>query len=233
MRKITLTLVCAVLFLVSMQAQAQKNFLDVNYIEVNGTAEMEVLPDLIYLRIFINEKDLKNRVPILEQEKAMLEKLSKIGIDTKKDLSMEDIDSNFRRRKFVSNDVLLSKSYTLLVHDGATASKVYTELEDIDISNISVARIDHSKITDLRKEVRANAVKAAKEKADYLTKAVEQTAGRALYIEEINQGYAQPMYANTMMRKGSLDESAGGYESQIDFKKIKIEFTMLVRFELK
>lgn len=232
MKKLCFSLLLGTILIFSTQAQAQKNFLDVNYIEVNGTAKMEIVPDMIYIRILINEKDLKNKVSIDVQEKAMLEKLSGIGIDVKKDLSMLDLDSNFRNRKFLSNDVLLSKNYLLLVHNGSTASKVYTELEKIDISNISIASLDHSKMTDYKKEVRSNALKAAKEKADYLAKAVGQTIGKALYIEEQNQNYIQPMYANTMMRKASFEDGSN-YESEIDFNKLKIESTILARFELK
>ena len=34
-----------------------KNFIDQNYIEVTGNSEMEISPDLIYIKILINEKD--------------------------------------------------------------------------------------------------------------------------------------------------------------------------------
>ncbi len=213
-------------------ATAQKNFLDVNYIEVTGTSEMEIEPDMIYLQIIINEKDLKKDIPINEQEKEMVSTLSKLGIDTKKDLSMEDLDSNFKKKKFGQSDILLSKRYILLVHDGATASKVYSSLEKINISNISVDKIDHSKIEDLRKQVKTNAIKAAKEKADYLTKSIGQNIGKALYIEEQNI-FAEPIYrANTKML-AYASNSDNSYESDIDFKTINIKASMMVRFELK
>jgi uncharacterized protein len=220
------------LLTIYLSANAQKNFLDVNYIEVQGTANLEVIPDMIYLNIRINESDTKGKIPLNKQEQAMIEKLSSLGIDVAKDLVMEDFDSYFKRKIFVGNDVYLSKNYQLLVHDGKMSSKVMTELEAINIANVSIERIDHTKINEYKKEVRANALKAAKEKAEHLTKAVGQTIGKALYIEETNPGYIQPMYASNMMFK-SASSDATPYESNIDFKKIKIESTMLVRFELK
>lgn len=232
MKKVILSLCC--FCLITTATQAQKNFLDVNYIEVQGTAVLEIVPDIINLQIIINEKDTKNKIPLAEQEKAMLEKLNQIGIDTKKDLSMENLDSNFKRKKFSSSgDILLSKNYKLVVHDGKTASKVYTELEKIGISNISVISVDLSKMDELRKEVRTNAVKAAKEKAEYITKALNQTIGKALSVEEMNPSYMQPMMANQMMLKSSRSDEDTQYESDIDFNKIRIESTMLIRFELK
>jgi uncharacterized protein YggE len=231
MKKITFTFLLLLSGVISLQAQ--KNFLDVNYIEVTGTANKEVTPDMIYLNIVINEKDNKDK-PINEQEKSMLEKLKGIGIDVAKDLSMEDMDSNFKSRFLRKKDVLLSRNYQLLVHDGKTAAKVFTELEKIDISNISVEKIDHSKMTELRKEVRTNAIKAAKEKAEYLTKAVGQTIGKAIYIEVMNENEPRPLRANnTMLFKAAAIGEDSAYEPDIDFKTIKIESSILVRFELK
>ncbi len=47
-----------------------KNFIDQNYIEVTGKAEMEILPDEVYLRILLNEKDFKGK-DFAEIEKSM------------------------------------------------------------------------------------------------------------------------------------------------------------------
>lgn len=217
-------------FLISLSPTlfAQKNFLDVNYIEVTGTSEMDIEPDMIYLQIIINEKDFKKSVSIDQQEEAMINALTKLGINTKKDLTMEDLDSDFKKKRFSLSDILLSKHYILLVHDGPTASKVYSSLEDIGISNISISKIDHSKIQDLRKMVRANAMKAAKEKAEYLTAAVGQTIGNALYIEEQNQ-----FRGNYLSNQYTPMKTSEKYESEIEFKPISIKFSMLVRFELK
>lgn len=62
-------------------SQIEKNFIDQNYIEVTGRAEKEIVPDLIYLNIRINERDSKTKAPIAQTEKAMLAKLTEIGID--------------------------------------------------------------------------------------------------------------------------------------------------------
>ena len=35
-----------------------KNFIDENYIEVTGKSEMELIPNEIYLQIYLQEKDL-------------------------------------------------------------------------------------------------------------------------------------------------------------------------------
>ena len=55
--KLTTLVLC--LFLswgISRAQTGEKNFIDQNYIEVTGTAEMEIVPDEIYLKIVLSEK---------------------------------------------------------------------------------------------------------------------------------------------------------------------------------
>jgi len=209
----------------------EKNFIDQNYIEVSGKAEMRVTPDLIYLKIVLKET---NRVSIVELEKKMSEKLQQLGIDVKKDLSVFDQLSRYRSKLLSKADIVVAKEYQLIVHDAKTASKVFSELEDVDISNVSVVRLDHSKMEEFRKDVKINAIKAAKDKAEYLAKAVSQNIGRAIFIQEIN-AYPLDLRANsnTVLQdyNSGADKIGGGLD--IDFEKIKVEHSILVRFELK
>ena len=44
---------------IAFAQNGEKNFIDQNYIEVTGKAELEIAPDRIYIQIRLNEKDLK------------------------------------------------------------------------------------------------------------------------------------------------------------------------------
>ena len=90
-----LALFAASLFALTLAAQ-EKNFIDEPYIEVTGKAEMEVVPDRIYLRIVINEKDNKGKVSVEQQEKEMFKQLKSIGIDLEKQLSVQDMSSDLQ-----------------------------------------------------------------------------------------------------------------------------------------
>ena len=62
----------------------EKNFIDQNYIEVTGKAEMDIIPDLIYLNIILSDKDNKNKQSLDEIDKSMISKFTEIGIDINK-----------------------------------------------------------------------------------------------------------------------------------------------------
>ncbi|MDO4225400.1 MAG: SIMPL domain-containing protein, partial [Bergeyella zoohelcum] len=121
-----------VLFLAQNLVFAQKNFIDQPYIETSAKADSLVTPDRIYLAITIQEADSKNRKSVEEQEQAMESVLKKLGINTQKDLTLENAISYFKNYTFRGQNVLKSKSFSLLVKDAVTAGKVLMELEKIN-----------------------------------------------------------------------------------------------------
>lgn len=212
----------------------EKNFIDLNYVEVTGKSEMEITPDMIYLKVLLNEKDTKNKIALSELEKQMVSKLKEIGIDVEKNLFIKDISSNYKFYLLTKKEIFLSKEYQILVSNGKTASQVFIELEKIGISNVSVEKLDHSKIELYRKETKINAIKAAKDKAESLTTAINQNIGRAIYIQELDfrSGYA-PSASNSIMIRGTSSIYGNNAALDVDFEKIKIEYSILCRFELK
>jgi uncharacterized protein len=214
---------------------AEKNFIDQNYIEVTGVAEMEITPDLIYVDIVLSENDNKNKISLPETESKMIGKLKEIGIDVTKDLSVRDFTSSFKDYWISKTDVMLTKEYQLLLHDAKMLQKVFTQPKDLGISNLSINRFDHTKIEQFRKEVKVNAIKAAKEKAQFLTLAVDQTIGKAIFIQELNPGNIINQINERNANVLYMYKNAVGDESEPDLSvdKIKLKYSILVRFELK
>jgi len=214
----------------------EKNFIDQNYIEVTGTAEMKIAPDEIFLKIIINEKDFKNK-SLVEIEKQMLDKLTEIGIDCKNDLSIKDIASNFKNYLILKNDILLVKEYQLLVHEAKTAGKVITELQKIGISNINIDRIDNSKLLEYKKEIKINAVKAAQEKAKSMALAINQDIGKAIYIKELENNLIRQLegkVAGIQIRgfSNTISSVSNYTETEMEFEKIELFYSVIIRFEL-
>ena len=224
--------------LTAFSQNGEKNFIDQNYIEVTGKAEMDIIPDLIYLNIILSEKDMKNKQSLEEIDKSLINKLTEIGIDISKDLSIRDFASKFKYYWISKSDIILTKEYQLIVHDTKTLQKVYLELQNLGISNLSIFKLDHSKIEQFRKEVKVNAIKAAKEKAEFLTSSINQSIGKAIYIEEqnnrdlINAMYLNKASSNIRMG-GSIENQSESSQPEVEFEKINLQYSILVRFELK
>lgn len=226
-------LILFVLF--SSIAFGQKNFIDQPYIEVTGQVEKEIIPDEIYLRIELDESDKKGRISIEKQENLMIKKLKSLGLDLDKDFSVLDFSGYYKRKFLSSNEVTKRKSYQLIVHDGKTLGEVFKTLDDLDVSNIMVTKVDHSNIEALKRENKINALSIAKNKANDYALVIEQSIGKALYIQE-SQNYNYRNNVNMLNEvavtaygmKRSTDESI----SDINIKPIIIQATILARFEL-
>jgi uncharacterized protein YggE len=201
-----------------------------HYIEVRGQAVVKVVPDQIYLRIRIAEKQ-KNQVDMDVKERKMLDALTKIGIDSK-EIVIKDLASNFRSALFTDDNIVLTKEFVVCVHEGKTANKVISELELLEISNIKIDHLDHTKLAEFKRECGINAMVAAKSKAEALTHSINQSIGKALYIEELqNSQPVRPEY-NNVLYKAEASTSSDWFVTDLAFDEIKIECTILARFEL-
>jgi uncharacterized protein YggE len=211
-----------------------KNFLDLPYLEVKGSADTLITPDEIFIKIVLSEKDTKDKIPLEEQERKMVAAFASIGIDTQKDLVIEDMLSNYKYYLLKNKDIIKSKEYELKVSNSATASNVFIRLEDLGISNASIDRVDHSAMESIRNEIRMKAVANAKTIALALTKPLNQTVGSALYIAEINN-------SSTAGRVRGLNAKVSKFWSDgedksppiIEFQKIKLTLDVQVDFLLK
>jgi len=171
-------------FAVNLQAQS-KNFIDQPYIETLARADTLVSPDRIYLNIIVKEKDSKGKISVGELEKMMYEKLKSIGIDTKKDLVLNNLSSNYRKYFLKQPDIEKSKSYTLLVTSAQSAGNAIAALEDIEISNISLERTAYSKSDQLALLLKSNAVAKARTQALALAKPLNQKVSNAILISDL------------------------------------------------
>lgn len=205
-------------------------------IEVTGSAEAEVTPDIIYISISLKEyfKDNNNRkkVEIEELERQLQTAVINAGIP-KENFTINNISSytDYWTKKKDPN-FLASKQYRIKVSELSKLNDIISAVDPKGIAYSNIDGYDYSKIESLKKELKVKALVAAKEKATYLAAAIGQKVGSAIEIQEINnEYYPQPMYrANTMMKAEMADAAQ---MPEIDFKKIKLNYQMRTVFEIQ
>jgi uncharacterized protein len=232
-----LLLITISLFTINVICQ-EKNFIDKPYIEVNGKADTLVVPNRIYINVLISEKDTKGKKSVEDLENDMLQKLKSLDIDTEKNVTMTDMLSNFKRYFLKATDILKAKSYSILVFDAKTTTKVFIGLEEIGISNCSIDKLEHTDEKKIQMFINTKAIENAKGNAISLTKPLNQKIGNAIYIGSFNN----PVFKNS---NGRLQEvlirgvstvyanKSDNYNTNIEFDKITITSEALVRFSLE
>lgn len=213
-----------------------KSFLDKSYMEMSATADSLVSPDRIYLSIFINELDEKNKVSVEELEAKMMTELKTLGIDTKKQLTLSDLGSNFKKYFLKKKDIIKSKNYSLKLFDSQTAGKVIVALEEAGISNVNLQKTEYSKIKALELALRTKAMQRAKAQAEALLLPLNQKITGAMHIIENNSsGYLRADYAlQEVSIRAVSSMSAKDYDApEIDFKPINVTAQVYVKFAIE
>jgi uncharacterized protein YggE len=234
MKKLGLLLIIAIL---SLQGYSQeKNFIDQPYLETTAIVDTLVVPDRIYLSILITEKDTRGRTSVEELENRLNTKLIGLGIDTKKQLTLSDVTSNFKTYFLKGTDVLKNKAYTLLVYDAETAGKVIVGLESIEISNVFLTKTEYSKLEELKIDLKQKAVLKAKKQAESMLKPLNQIVGKALYISDLNSNITNALQGRVagIQIRGYSSYKAEEYKPiDIEFEKIKIESAVTIKFGIE
>jgi uncharacterized protein YggE len=212
---------------------------EIPYIEVNGYAEKEVIPNEIYIGITLRERmENKEKVTIDSQEKQLREALTTLSIPIS-NLSIADANADYVKVSWQKRDVLTKKEYLLKVGNATTVGKVFQELEKMKIQDGYIDHVSHSAIDSLRKQVRIEAIKAAKEKSDYLLSAIGQKTGKALIVSELeNNTLTRSDLARMPARAANKMFSDGAFESvdkapEIEFQKIKLSYSIYTKFTIQ
>ncbi len=209
------------------------------YIEVMGSSEKEIVPDEIYVEIVLRERfDNKLKITIEEQEKSLMKALLSIGIGLDR-LTLSDANANVVKINWRKNDLINKKEYTLKLSTAQEVGAVYTELDKIEITQANITRVTHSKLDSLKKELRIEAIKNAKEKADYLLKAIGEQTGSPLIVKEVEKSSINSIN-NVSGRgaRGGMDmDKVYLFEPElkgvIQFQKINLHSSIYVKFGIK
>ena len=205
-------------------------------ISVSGTSELEVTPDIIYLSIslkeYLKDNNSKKKVDITTLENQLFTAVQKAGLD-KDNLTIDNLSSyNYATEKKKNPDFLVSKQYRLKVTDLNKWNEIIAAVDAKGISSTNIESYDYSKIETLKADLKIKALKAAKVKATYLVEALGDKLGGVIDIQEVNNEiYPQSPRINMMMRSSMADAEAA--PAELDFKKIKLSYTMNTVFEIR
>ncbi len=210
-------------------------------ITANGSAEMEIVPDEIYVQVYLKEYEKKGsgKVGIDKIRQDFLTAVRSLGLsdDAVSVAGYDAYNGNpWLRKRNKKEELYAGMTYQVKLRNTAQVDQLVDKLDDNATQNFYISRVSHSKVEEFRKNLKIGAIKAAKEKAQYLADAVNESVGVAVTINEPNEYMPQPYYnamaSNVRMMKAEAPDAAPA-EPQADFKKIKIKYEVTVVFALK
>ncbi|SED07170.1 Protein of unknown function [Tenacibaculum sp. MAR_2009_124] len=222
---------------ISTLSFAQQSLSDKAQIDVIGKSEMEITPNEIYIDIFLEERMEKGKKLTLEQlEDELKKELNLIKVPTE-NLFISDINSVLSKTGWWSKEILSTGKYSLLIKSSEKIKKVFETFKKLKITRTSIIKATHSKLTEFKKKNRINAIKAAKEKSDYLLNAINADTGKPLRVNEIEHqvnDFAQINYvSNSKMYESGFSKSRSHKNEQVQFENITLTSSIHVIFEIK
>lgn len=223
----------AAFVLVALSVSAQQTETFPSYIEVNGVAEKEIAPNEIYLSITINERDSKGKISIDEQQRDMVAVLKKLGVKPAEQLKMLDLTSSYFKR----GNALAKAQYELKLTSAVEVTRVWHALDELGISQVTVQKVSHTDIETFKKEVRADAMRAARDNARALAEAIDQKAGKCFWIADYSSPVKTTFAVANMKARGVMEESvsfdAMVEEEGLEFQTINLQHRVQAKFVLE
>lgn len=214
-------------------------------ITVSGTAEMEIVPDEIYVQVDLREyKKRGGEKEDLETIKtSFLKSCNLVGLPDSviSIASYEGLNSpNWWRKRKKDPDLYATISYQIKFSSSKKMDELIDKLDDEATSNFRIVRTWHSKMSEYRKQLKIAAVKAAKDKGVYLTEAINEKLGQAITITEPEEDFQyqtsnQFKTSNFVARKDGIGygESSGNGSDGLDFKKLRLRFQVSITYALQ
>lgn len=232
----TLAALTGFLFAHTQQAPANPRL-----VNVTASAEMEVVPDEVWVQVQLQEYDKKGagKVGLEKISNDFLAKMKALGL-TEKEVSLQSAsgyDNNYwqwyRRNKQKNPDMKATVSYLLKLNSVKQMEQVVADLDDEATQNFYIQKLSHSKMDDYRNQLKVQALKNARSRAQVLAEAVGARVGAVYQINEPAENSYEPprIYAQAMMKRADM-EMADVPAMNVDFKKIKLKFEAPVSFLL-
>ncbi|PCJ26538.1 MAG: hypothetical protein COA97_05530 [Flavobacteriales bacterium] len=205
-------------------------------ITVTGSAEIIIPPDEIELEITLTENNSWKSLSKIEL--AFMKLL--FGNDIEKDrIVFNSTNSSFYWYYwwYHRNDSRKSKKIVLKLDAKTNFMKLVRDLDKEYVTSIRITKTSNKDLQKYRREVKIEAIKAAKDKATYLLEAVDEEVGRLMQVDELqvidnNQYWGQQ---NTnMVRSNSImsySKTRGSYIENVP--EIKLRYEVKTIFEIK
>lgn len=220
---------------------AQQNNPFPKTISVTGSAQTNLIPDEIYVLVTLKEYDKKGAGKLtLDQIKSnFLDNCKSIGLpDSSVTIASYEGYNNYpwwKKRKM--KELYSSISYQVKFTTSRKMDELIDKLDDEATQNFVISKLSHSKITEYRKQLKVQAIKAAKDKAAYMAEAIGENLGAAVTIVEPEEVDAPGVYraaqSNIYASLARDKDGVADGEKGVDFKNILLRFEVKAVFALK
>jgi uncharacterized protein YggE len=225
MKRLILTPFLLLPFFLSAQENSKEPF-----IEVTGTAYREIEPNEIYVSIRIKEfEEARQKVSLEKLEKDFYNAVKEAGINRSRvELAGAGSDLDKFRRK--DKEAYREKTFQIKLTSASELEKFIEKLSSVKVDSVDITRLDHTDYEKIKLDLKVEALKAARAKAETLVTSIGSQLGKPLMIRDFDFGPQPYMEMKANVRMMDAAQSA---DEPIAFRKIKLQAQITAQFEIK
>ena len=168
----------------------------------------------------LSPKSIKTKVHCHKIEQGLRKKLSEVGI-TQDVIRTQEIGDYWRKQ---GQDFLISKQFDITLTDFKQIDEIIKHIDTKGINTMRIGELENKDMLVYHQKGKIEALKAAQRKATYLVEALGKRLGNVIRIVEKDSGNAFPMAQSNV-----LSSNVASFDN---FRTIKKDYSMLVRFEI-
>ena len=153
-------------------------------------------------------------------EQGLRKKLSEVGI-TQDVIRTQEIGDYWRKQ---GQDFLISKQFDITLTDFKQIDEIIKHIDTKGINTMRIGELENKDMLVYHQKGKIEALKAAQRKATYLVEALGKRLGNVIRIVEKDSGNAFPIAQSNV-----LSSNVASFDN---FRTIKKDYSMLVRFEI-
>ncbi len=229
-----LTFSIAILLISTLSYGQNVNTDERRFISVTGSAEIIVSPDEIELEIVLKEYTSKNDEKIeLSTIEAKFNSILKRNKIDKQNVFFGNSDYYWYYWWNYRNDTYKQKKYNVKLNSSTDFLSFVQDLDFEGVNSLRISTTSNKELQKLRKEIKIEALRAAKEKAMYLLESIDETVGKVISIEEVpdNQNYYwrgnENLISNVSISSNSSDNDIENVAT------IKLRYEVKAKFEIE
>ncbi len=225
------SLIIISLLLSTMMYSQQEN--QHRYIDVTGSADIVIQADEIELEITLKEYHSKITKVFMPSIESKFFKILETHNICKEDVTFSNADfywyywwSHYRKNGYHE------KNYSIRLDAGTNILDFVKALDYKGVHALNIINTSNKDMQNLRRDLKISAVKAAKEKANYLLASIDEKVGRVISIVEVpspsNQqwGRRQAIVSNVSIKSHKAKDAIENIGS------INLRYEIKARFEI-
>lgn len=203
------------------------------FIEVTGTAYREIEPNEIYVQIRLKEFEENRQKTALEKlEKEFYDAMKKAGIDRKR-IELADVGSDLEKFRRKDKEAFREKTFQIKLANATELERFIQALSPVKVDAVDITRLHHSDYEKIKLELKIEALKAARSKAEALLQSIGSSVGKPLIVRDFDFGQPYMETANVVLRKSAMATSDMPPEETTAFRKIKMQAQITAQFGIE